>query len=157
MRREDIQIVDLNIFDPDTSADIFYGKYVHSFKNPTGGKDISFIYRRIDPGTLLELTDQALLVASEENNIDDLPEESPLSQLRMTKVRIYHRLEVLQKCITLPKFKNLEQIKKLPIDWQIELYNLVMNGTLGGDNVTVRRFQKDNGESETQELLHKST
>lgn len=156
-RREEVDLIDLNLFDPDASSDMFYGKFVHSFKNPNGGPDVSFVYRRIDPGTLLELIDQALLVAvDDEGGVSAYVEETTISQLKMNRVRIYHRMEVLQKCITLPKFKNLDQIKNLPMDWQIVLYNLIMHGTLGGDTATVTRFPEENQGSETQELLHKS-
>lgn len=155
-RRDEIQITELNLFDPDTSSDMFHGRFVHSFKTPSDD-DISFVYRRIDPGTLLELVDQALLsAASDEGGIESHVEATPISQMKMARVRIYHQMEVLQKCIVMPKFKNLEQIKELPMDWQLTLYNLIMHGALGDTNVTVQRFQKEGQQSETQDLLHKS-
>lgn len=147
-RRNEMVITDLNMFDPDTSVDMFYGKFVKSFPHPRGGEDISFIYRRIDPGTLLELTDVALFAqpsqssdASAEPSAE--PSLSPAEQLRIAKVRRIHRLEVLQKCICEPKFKNLEQIDTVPMDWQISLYNLIMHSALGGDCLTATRFPEE--------------
>lgn len=145
---------DLNLFDPDESVDMFYGKYIHTFPIRGSEKGKSFIYRRIDPGTLLELIDTALLTSSEDINesqeSDELQSQpveqveqveiSPLSKLKAARVQIYHRLEVLQKCIVKPTFNNLEQIKKIPLDWQITLYNKIMHGTLGGETATVDRF-----------------
>ena len=144
-RRSEIPLVDVNLFDPDTSVDMFYGQFVKTFEHPRKGEaPVSFIYRRIDPGTLLELTDVALLTLSENETPDDTPiRETPLDQLKMAKLRLTHRLEVLQKCICAPKFKNLEQLKKIPTDWQIDLYNLIMHGVLGGDVLTASRFQKE--------------
>lgn len=151
-RVEDAQL-DLNLFDPDESVDMFYGKYIHTFPVRGSEKGKSFIYRRIDPGTLLELIDTALLTGSESTEESDGSDEhqpqsestepvdnSPLARLKAARVQIYHRLEVLQKCIVKPVFKNLEQIKKVPLDWQIVLYNKIMHGTLGGDTATVDRF-----------------
>lgn len=137
-RRSDVKLEDVNFFDPDSSADLFYGKFVKTFPHPQGGKDVAFIYRRIDPGTLLELTDAALLIMSGDKA--DEPVVPPLEELRMMKVRQVHRLEVLQKCIVQPQFKNLDQLNNVPLDWQISLYQLIMHGVLGGDTATVARF-----------------
>ena len=151
-RRSEIMMEDLNLYEPDTSADMFYGKHVVKFKAPDG-REIAFVYRRIDPGTLLELTDQALLAAaSDEPELDDdgnpLPEDiaeiTPLAELRMARVSLLHRLEVLQKCIVMPTFKNLDQIKHIPSEWQSSLYSLIMNNSIGGDCLTAVRFPEEN-------------
>ena len=145
-RRSEIELTDVNLFDPDTSVDMFYGQFVKTFDHPRKGNPaVSFVYRRIDPGTLLELTDAALLALSDSDNevSADAPPSSPFDQLQMAKLRLTHRLEVLQKCICAPKFKNLEQLKKIPTEWQLELYNLIMHGVLGGDVLTASRFQEE--------------
>lgn len=147
-RRSEIKLQDVNLFNPDTSADMFYGQFVKTFPHPRKGEpDVSFVYRRVDPGTLLELTDTALLIASDRAREEEeiAPEGSPslVEQFELAQVRMTHRLEVLQKCICAPSFKNLEQLKKIPSDWQIELYNLIMHGVLGDDVLTARRFQEE--------------
>ena len=145
-RVADMELEDLNIFDPDTSVDMFYGEFVHRFPHPKQkDKQVAFIYRRVDPGTLLELIDNAILIGSDQPTEPNQPasQRSSVSQLKVTKMQVYHRLEVLQKCVTRPTFENLEQIKKLPLDWQVKLYNLIMHGTLGGDCLTVERFQEE--------------
>lgn len=145
-RRNEIKIEDLNLYDPDTSVDMFYGQFVKTFPNPRKGKpDVSFIYRRIDPGTLLELTDVALLHASKsdpEAPDEPAPEPTRREQLEFVRTQVLHRLEVLQKCICQPKFENLEQLKKIPTDWQVDLYNLIMHGVMGGDVLTAQRFRE---------------
>lgn len=147
-RRQEVKMLELNLFDPDTSAEMFYGKYVKSFTHPKAGNpDVSFVYRRIDPGTLLELTDTALYILAkdeQEPEQHEPVEEDALTQLQNAKVRMYHRHEVLHKCIVAPKFKNLDQIKNVPVDWQVELYNLIMHGVLGGDVLTAQRFPAQN-------------
>ena len=148
-RRYEIKLEDVNLFNPDTSADMFYGQFVKTFPHPRKGEpDVSFIYRKCDPGTLLELTDTALLIASdrapsEEEVAQGHSPSSLVEQFELAQVRMTHRLEVLQKCICAPSFKNLEQLKKIPSDWQIELYNLIMHGVLGEDVLTARRFQEE--------------
>ena len=142
-RRKEVKLEDVNFFDPDSSADMFYGKFVKSFPNPQGGKDVAFIYRRIDPGTLLELTDAALLIMSNKEEEVQTAAPSQIEELRMMKVRQVHRLEVLQKCIVQPQFKNLDQLNNIPLDWQISLYQLIMHGVLGGDTATVSRFPQE--------------
>ena len=144
-RRSEIKIEDLNLYDPDTSVDMFYGRFVKTFPHPQKGKpDVSFVYRRIDPGTLLEVTDTALLSMSRQ--VEDSPSAmhapTPVEEFELMKTRMYHRLEILQKCICEPRFKNLEQMKNIPSEWQVELYNLIMHGVFGGDVLSVERFPR---------------
>lgn len=143
-RRAEVKIEDLNLYDPDTSVDMFYGRFVKTFPHPQKGQpDVSFIYRRIDPGTLLELTD-AVLIQMRKHEPDEpgmpIPTHTPSEQLEFIKTQMLHRLEVLQKCICQPRFQNLEQMKKIPEDWQVELYKLIMHGVMGGDVITAQRF-----------------
>ena len=142
-RRDEVKLEDVNFFDPDSSADMFYGRFVKQFPHPKGEGMVGFVYRRIDPGTLLELTDAALLIMGE-NPSGEPPADAPsLEELRMLKVRQVHRLEVLQKCIVRPQFKNLDQLNNVPLEWQVVLYNLIMHGVLGGDTATVSRFHQE--------------
>ena len=147
-RRSEVQITELNLYDPDDSAQMFYGGYVKTFT--ANGKDISFIYRKIDPGTLLELVDIAMTApkTDQETGEDKAEPLTPMEQLQQMKVDMVHRLEVLQKCIVQPAFKNLDQIKSIPMEWQIELYKLIMHGVLaGGATESVARFpEEDEGE-----------
>lgn len=152
-RRSEIQMEDLNLYDPDSSAEMFYGQFVARFKSPKG-IEVAFVYRRVDPGTLLELTDQALLYlgdTKDDEDVDDVEVESDsVSELKMARVRMLHRLEVLQKCVVAPQFKNLDEIKNIPAEWQVKLYQLIMHGVLGGDTVTVSRFREEDEDVEAQ-------
>ena len=143
-RRDEIPIQDLNLFDPDSSADMFYGRFVKKFPHPKGEGEVGFVYRRIDPGTLLELTDAALLIMSGDKSepAPAQPTPNPISELRMMKVKQIHRIEVLHKCIVQPQFENVAQINNIPLEWQITLYNLIMHGVLGGGTDTVSRFHE---------------
>ena len=142
-RRGEVEITELNLYDPDDSAQMFYGGFVKTFT--ANGKDISFIYRKIDPGTLLELVDTAIRnpQTDPETGEDKSAPLTPIEQLKSLKVQMVHRLEVLQKCIVQPAFANLKQIERIPMDWQVELYKLIMHGVLGGDTLTVSRFREE--------------
>ena len=150
-RRAESQITELNLYDPDSSAQMFYGGFIKTFT--ANGKDISFIYRKIDPGVLLELTDTAMLSPKTDPDTgeDRLAPLTPIQQLEQAKVQMIHRLEVLQKCIVQPEFANLKQIERIPMDWQVELYKLIMHGVLGGDTLTVSRFCEEDEDAQAQD------
>lgn len=137
-------------FDPDASAEMYRGEYVKTFENPNTGEPVRFLYRRIDPGTLLELTDIALF-SMEDRSVDDadVVVEEPLTrddlitrEFRAFKIRTTHRLEVLHKCIVKPSFKTLDQVKRLPMEWQEELYHIIMKNVNGGENLSGKRFPR---------------
>lgn len=156
-----MELTDVNWFDVDKSPAMFDGKFVKSFPHPSGGDPVSFLFRRIDPGTLLELTDNALYLMVPREESEELDEEELLerglepppeppppqseaelfvSNLRMLKIRTTHRLEVLQRCIVKPIFETLEQVKGIPTDWQLELYGGIMQNVLGGNCLMTGRF-----------------
>ena len=139
-RRSEIVLEDVNFYDPDTSSAMFYGEYVRTYERED--QKASFLLRKVDPGTLLELTGTALIRAGVKKDHDPDPDPvSPIKQIENARVQLYHRLEILQKCIIKPQFDNLKQLEKIPMEWQIDMYQFVMHGILGGDAATVRKFR----------------
>ena len=134
------RVFDMNLFDPDDSSAMFNGGYVKSFE-AHDGKEVSFIYRKIDPGTLLDLTNTSLLMPASGDKKSDAEELTQVEQLQIAQQRMHHRWEVLHKCIVAPQFENLKQIDRIPQEWQLVLYNLIMHGVLARDTSTVRRFR----------------
>ena len=139
-RRSEKSKFEVNLFDPDSSSAMFHGSYVAEFEG-FDKKKVCFVYRKIDVGTLLEITNMVFLLQKQEDAQKDPPERTNLERLEDARTQMHHRWEVLQKCIVEPQFENLAQIEKIPWDWQIELYKLIMHGVLGGDTPTVSRFR----------------
>lgn len=151
-RKEAMKLDDVRWFDVDMSAQMFEGQFIKSFEPPGGGSPVSFLFRRIDPGTLLELTGNALFLAGETDGKEDILPLAPTSSvdrsaqlikdLKVLKIRTTHRLEVLHRCILRPTFETLEQLKRIPTEWQVALYNEVMRHVLGGNCLLTGRFPR---------------
>jgi len=151
-RRDAMQLEDVRWFDKDASTGMFDGGFVRSFEHPDNGNPVSFLFRRIDPGTLLELTNSALYLMGEEDDttdtIDPNAQARPVSRsqqlindLKILKIRTTHRLEILHRCIIRPEFQTLEEVKVIPPEWQVELYGDIMRNVLGGNCLLTGRFQ----------------